>query len=684
MFEAGQTFAGYLIDSPLGNRLAIENYQARKEAGGSLVRLTVLTEELLPDEVSRKNFITAAEPVCRIKHPGIARLLEVGQADGRAFYVSEFSPGGNFKQILGVRLRPGQALRFTRDLAGILEHLHAADVVHGNLKPGNILVGPDEQLILTDVGMACFLKLDYTLGIDPYYVSPEQVRGAQPGASSDIYSLGIVLYQMLCGILPFQADNDFRIAMLRLDEPLPALPSEYQFLQPLLDRMLQTDSQQRPSAGALLGMIDSLVVEADAAEFNPQKLSVQQQGEVSMADQSAEDNVNEMTVRIEKTLAEREQQRRDEPSLSEDSLDSPSEVVGRSSSSFSYLMLLLGLVVGAVIGVALYFVVPRPEMAAAQPEIRVASVAGLDKADRLLLAGEYAKAKKAYLALIARNPGSPRPYNNLASLYAAEGDLEQAQALLKNALETAPDYLAIYRNIGTVYAAMARDSYGKALLLEGEKKPVKLQVLGTVGQQLKPEADKTVSEEVTRARTAQKTPVKVSAAPEAGETAVKVPVETADKTKTPIRAESASADPKQPVSAAVEAAPQGEPESEPRAAAKVSLAPQQFLQQWAAAWSAQDIDAYLARYAPEYTPPNNLSRQVWENQRRQRLSAPTFIEVSLEPIEAISGTGDTAKVQVVQHYRSDRYRDKTRKSFVLRRDGDSWLIVEEKSLGRVR
>ena len=102
------------------------------------------------------------------------------------------------------------------------------------------------------------------------------------------------------------------------------------------------------------------------------------------------------------------------------------------------------------------------------------------------------------------------------------------------------------------------------------------------------------------------------------------------------------------------------------------------------AWSSQDVDTYLQSYAAEYVPGGNLTNEAWQEKRRKRLTAPSFIEVELDSIELMSQTGDTSTVQAIQLYRSDRYQDRTRKSFVLRRNAQAWVIVEERSLGRVR
>lgn len=680
MLEAGQTFCGFSIVKPLGNRHAIENYQAKHFANGSLVRLTILSDELLPGGKRRKKFIGAAEQIRSVEHSGIARLLEVGEEGGQAFYVSEFYPGDNFKQLLGKRLLPGRVLRLLRDIGQALSHLHGSGITHGNLKPGNILLGPEDRPILTDVGMSGLLKLDFSLGIDPYYVSPEQVRGGLPGPSSDIYSLGIILYQLLCGQLPFQADSDFRIAMLRLDEPVPKLPGDYLFMQPLLERMLEVEDQKRLSCPELLEELESLIVEADAAKFENRNLTTGQQGENGRKNKTNDRATADIATRIEKTLTERERQRLDEAPVSIEITEPERSSAGAPFPG--YLMLLLGVVVGAAIGIAFYIVLPARESLdvtdGSQPEI----IRGLEDADRLLISGQTEKARKAYLSLIERNPESPRPYNNLASLYATEGDLDQAQALLNKALETDPDYLAIYQNIGTVYASMARDSYGKALQLQSEKKPLRLVILGQ--QQLAPMVAKVATPQLaitparadsTRVEPVVSSPIATIEEPSASlatkPKAVTVPIPKVEADEAPPKPE------------VVVQAADIKSLSQPESVQVESLSPQQFLQKWAEAWSAQNVEAYLASYAAEYVPPNNQSRQAWQDKRRQRLNGPAFIKVEVETVESISGTGNTARIQLIQGYRSDRYRDRTRKSFVLQRSGATWLIVEERSLGRI-
>lgn len=683
MLEAGQHYQGLEIVKPLGNRSTIGNYLAKRLANGAAVRLTILSRDLLAGADERRVFVEALQPLCQLSLTGLADLLEVGEADEQVYYVSEYFPGGNLKQVLGKQLLPGQALRILRDLLVSLEQLHDEGVVHGNVKPGNILLGSDGRPILTDAGITPLLDLDYTLGIDPYYVSPEQVRGASPAAASDVYSLGIALYQMLTGKLPFQADNDFRIAMLRLDEPIPILKDDYAFLQPLLESLLVVDPALRPKADELLQQLEELIVRADSTTFEAQDLPVEN-GDGLMEEEQGAQESTDMASRIEKTLNEREAQRMKTAPVGIEITDP--ERKERNSSMFSYLMLLLGVLVGAVVGAAFYLVLPNQGVDRVAPAVPGATAqVSASEADRLLALGKTEQIKKAYLREIAADAASPRGYNNLASIYAAEGDLEQAQALLKQALETSPDYLAIYRNIGTVYAAMARDSYGKALQLEGEQKPVRLQLLGQLVAPVVAAADKPVQKTETVAEAKPEV-----ATPSARQVENEPPVETVAVEKTAVRQVATPAPEPETVKTVEvkDTAPAAEPVQTAGAVvadgAEISaVSPQLFLQRWAKAWSEQDIDLYLASYASDYAPSGYASHQAWADKRKQRIEAPSFIAVEIESLESISGTGDIAELRLVQAYRSDRYQDRTRKSFVLRKQGQGWVITEERSLGRV-
>ena len=105
-----------------------------------------------------------------------------------------------------------------------------------------------------------------------------------------------------------------------------------------------------------------------------------------------------------------------------------------------------------------------------------------------------------------------------------------------------------------------------------------------------------------------------------------------------------------------------------------------LLTDWSAAWSSRDVDAYLEFYAADFEPPNGLDRQAWEALRRQRLRRPRWVEVRIDQVQVLANDGHTARVRFMQDYRSDRYRDRTRKELRLIRTAEGWRIRAERSL----
>ena len=243
--------------------------------------------------------------------------------------------------------------------------------------------------------------------------------------------------------------------------------------------------------------------------------------------------------------------------------------------------------------------------------------------------GDTAAAMKTYQQLIKLQPAVPEAYNNLATLYAQQGNYEQAQKLLEQAMHTHPSYATLYENLGHIYVERARDSYGKALQLDAGKQKLTLQELATVNTM--PASSSQVSETVT--------------------VAVSKPVES------------------KPVEMAKPAVDQE---------AIITT-----LQGWAAAWSEQAPDVYLIFYADEYQP-DGMSRKAWEQQRRERLKSPEWIQIGLSNFKVEKLGNDEARVEMIQEYRASNYQDKTRKLMRMRQTVDGWRIVDEQSIAAVK
>ena len=248
----------------------------------------------------------------------------------------------------------------------------------------------------------------------------------------------------------------------------------------------------------------------------------------------------------------------------------------------------------------------------------------------LVKLGRTNDAQKAFADLTRDYPQLPEPYNNLAVLYAQQGDYEKARDALEAALATHPSYATAHENLGDIYAALASAAYNRALMLD--------QSNGTVRQKLRlMEQLDTLPQETASLPPPIDPPVR--AAP----SATPAPAQTAPLTS--------DADALDDAVAAV--------------------------YDWARAWSAQDVDAYLAAYSQSFNPGGGMSRSAWADLRRQRVAAPNRIDVQVVDPNVVSTGPDSARVTFTQAYTSDTYSDREVKVLELGREGGRWLITRE-------
>ncbi len=251
-------------------------------------------------------------------------------------------------------------------------------------------------------------------------------------------------------------------------------------------------------------------------------------------------------------------------------------------------------------------------------------------------------------------PELPEPYNNLAVLYAGQGQYDKARGALELAIRTDPRYATAYENLGDVYAKLASQAYDRALQLDGSNNiaSTKLSLIRDMIGGLPAQPPRAA---------ARPTP----AAPSPAVTPAPAPVTAASP------APAATPTPAAPAGKAPEKAP------EPvRAAPSDSEEVLKAVRAWAAAWSKQDVNTYLSSYGKEFKPPKGLTRTQWEAERRARINGKGEIRVEvLQPSVTIKG--DSAKVSFRQNYRSDRLDTSTRKTLTLNRQGARWVIVSE-------
>jgi tRNA A-37 threonylcarbamoyl transferase component Bud32/CheY-like chemotaxis protein len=209
--------------------------------------------------------------VAHLEHPNIARIHDIGVADDHLYLAMEYFAGGDLRSRMREPLPWRTALGYLRQLAEALGALHRIGVLHRDVKPGNVLIREDGTLAFIDFGLARQIDLDSDITGEgaifgtPHYMSPEQGHGQALDERSDLYSLGIVLYEMVTGEKPYVAESPLAVIYHHANSPIPRLPSTAAQLQPLLDALLAKRPADRPAcAEQIVERIDELLGRAAA------------------------------------------------------------------------------------------------------------------------------------------------------------------------------------------------------------------------------------------------------------------------------------------------------------------------------------------------------------------------------------------------------------------------------------
>jgi hypothetical protein len=257
--------SGYKIQREIGKGGMATVYLAIQESLARPVVLKVMGTNLETTPEYTKRFLNEGHLVASLSHPNIITIYDIGIAEDFLYICMEYLGGGSLGQRIAQGMNPDDALETVRQIAGALALAHAKGIVHRDVKPANILYRDDGTPVLTDFGIAKLagdaeLTSTGTILGSPYYMSPEQAEGrAALDGRSDIYSLGIIFYEMLTGKRPYEGDSAITIVLQHLQAPLPHLPRGLERYQPLLDRMLAKKRDQRVrDAGTLLSQVKTL------------------------------------------------------------------------------------------------------------------------------------------------------------------------------------------------------------------------------------------------------------------------------------------------------------------------------------------------------------------------------------------------------------------------------------------
>jgi serine/threonine-protein kinase PpkA len=260
---------GYRIERELGHGGMAIVYLALQESLHRHVALKVIKPILTTDEEFAQRFLREGRIIAQLSDPHIVTVYDIATHDNTYYLSMEYLSGGTLQQRIREGLPLEEARAIARAIASALNYAHRRGIIHRDIKPQNILFRENGAPVLTDFGIAKTLgsttvmtRTGLSLGT-PRYMSPEQIRGQQVDARADLYSFGVLFYEMLTGNVPFTADDSFALAMMHVTAPVPELPPQLSRFQPLLNRLLDKDPKQRFQSG------QEFIVALDALEKAP-------------------------------------------------------------------------------------------------------------------------------------------------------------------------------------------------------------------------------------------------------------------------------------------------------------------------------------------------------------------------------------------------------------------------------
>jgi serine/threonine protein kinase len=275
--------AGYSLLKKIAQSSSAGVYLAKNDEFAHPVALKVqsLKGSNVVSLADRERFTKECEILSKLNHRSIANVLDFGVTDDYLFLALEYFPCGSLRDRMKNPVSEADAVNYAHQIGEALQIVHAARIVHRDLKPSNLMLTDENRLVLIDFGSARsqLMASDPAQTGDctgtPYYVCPEQIEDREPDARGDLYSLGVVMFEMLGGGLPFTGDNLAAILAAHRSAPIPRLPDAVKNYQTIIDRLLAKDPRDRyASAAQFLDALDAMRIELNVKKPSKSQRSV--------------------------------------------------------------------------------------------------------------------------------------------------------------------------------------------------------------------------------------------------------------------------------------------------------------------------------------------------------------------------------------------------------------------------
>jgi serine/threonine protein kinase len=251
MTSEQQAVPGYTVVHIIGQGGQAQVFLAEREHDGLRVALKVLNRKLRNDPVFLERFVREYKLVASLNSNYVARIYDQGFSGDFPYIAMEFLPSGTLAARIREGLTARAALRIASQIAQALDTIHSHGIVHRDLKPANILFRADGRPVIVDFGLARDMRINSTLTVagqflaTPRYMSPEQCLGNSVDARSDLYSLGAMLYEMMTGNKIYDHAHSADVIAMHVHAPVPQLTGMLSVHQPLLDRLLAKNPEDR-------------------------------------------------------------------------------------------------------------------------------------------------------------------------------------------------------------------------------------------------------------------------------------------------------------------------------------------------------------------------------------------------------------------------------------------------------